>query len=226
MLRRGTLFRSGDLSALGEEGRRRIAALGVRALVDLRSAAERRARPYDWHEPLRISCWEDPAERSSASLAMLMATAEATAGDVAGAMRKIYRALPFSHAKSYAALFRLIARGEVPLIFNCAAGKDRTGVAAALLLWRIGVPRTPIVEDYLKTNARIEQLVQIMVRDRGWDGSSPKAQAMLRAESDYLDEMFVAVETRCGSIEAYVGEVLGISDEEVDAIERVLLGRA
>ena len=58
-----------------------------------------------------------------------------------------YRDMPYEQAESYREVFRCIADGGVPLILHCSAGKDRTGIAAALLL--LGVPRNQVIETYL-----------------------------------------------------------------------------
>jgi hypothetical protein len=71
----------------------------------------------------------------------------ARSGMIAG-----YREVPYQLAPAYRALFGYLKAGAVPLVFNCAAGKDRAGTAAALLLTALGVPREIVVEDYLLTN--------------------------------------------------------------------------
>ena len=60
--------------------------------------------------------------------------------------------MPFGNP-AYRALFGAIRAGQTPILFHCTAGKDRTGVAAALILKALGVSREDIVEDYLLTNA-------------------------------------------------------------------------
>ena len=63
-----------------------------------------------------------------------------------------YARMPFGNP-AYRALFGAIRAGQTPILFHCTAGKDRTGVAAALILKALGVSREDIVEDYLLTNA-------------------------------------------------------------------------
>lgn len=57
------------------------------------------------------------------------------------AMIQGYRRLPFEQVPAHRELFRRLAAGDVPLVFNCSAGKDRAGTAAALILSALGVLR-------------------------------------------------------------------------------------
>ena len=52
----------------------------------------------------------------------------------------------------YRRMFKQLLADNVPLAFNCSAGKDRTGVAAALILTALGVSRETVIQDYLLSN--------------------------------------------------------------------------
>lgn len=221
-LKPGRLFRSGDLAEVTERCVAELRALEIRAVIDLRSAEERRVRPYTWLPLVDEQPWEDNSQRAAAALANLVRHADADVEDVMEGMRQLYRELPFSHADSYAALFRRAAEGRVPLLFGCAAGKDRTGAGAALLLWSMGVDFDEIFEDYLQSNETFEALRTMATRKYGW-GASPKVDVVLRAESTFLKAMIDEVKARCGGIDSYTEKVLGITAAERVAIERNLL---
>jgi protein-tyrosine phosphatase len=103
------------------------------------------------------------------------------------------------------------------LLFHCTAGKDRTGIAAALLLYALGVPYETIREDYEATN---------YYRARGND-SSIKAmaaranisesvlRAMWSAKGEYLDATFDAIRKKYGSIDSYLTDQLGLDKEKL-----------
>ena len=222
-LRAGLLYRTGDMSSLSEDSVRALSELGIQSVVDLRSRLERKHHPYEWLPGIDANPWGDPAEKSAASITALVASANATAEQVREAMRDLYRELPTSHAESYAELMRRIAEGRVPIIFGCAAGKDRTGVAAALLLWMLGVDRDAIVADYLETNAAKEGLRNFIKHKHGWDVDRPTVQAVLTADVDYLDVLFETIETQFGGIDAYCAQILGLSEADREAIAGVLL---
>ena len=56
-----------------------------------------------------------------------------------------------AHTTKLAEVFRTIAGAEAGVMFNCSAGKDRSGVVSALLLWLYGVRKSDIVYDYMRT---------------------------------------------------------------------------
>ena len=76
------------------------------------------------------------------------------AGDLArDYMTEAYRCYVRDHAAAYRGLMQQLADpANHPLVFHCAAGKDRTGFGAALILMTLGVPEETIFEDYLATN--------------------------------------------------------------------------
>jgi len=67
-------------------------------------------------------------------------------------MMRTYRQMPFDQARGYGHAFARLVRDSTPLLFHCSAGKDRSGVAAALLLDVLGVSREAILRDYLLSN--------------------------------------------------------------------------
>jgi protein-tyrosine phosphatase len=142
-------------------------------------------------------------------------------------MIEVYRNLPFEQAASYRELFLRIAGGRLPLLFHCTAGKDRTGVAAALLLSAIGVPRRTILSDYLFTNEFMTTLVPFLERDSRYGAFLRKWRAvvtpLLRAEPEYIEAMFEAVATRHGGVEAYARDALSLHESVVPAIRTALL---
>ena len=64
---------------------------------------------------------------------------------------RMYERMLFGN-KAYKELFRALEAGETPVLFHCSAGKDRTGVAAMLILLALGASDKTIAEDFEKTN--------------------------------------------------------------------------
>src|SRR5258707_2579469 len=120
-IRRGIIYRSGDLADLTEASSNRMAELGIVARIDFRSIAERKLRPYNWHAPGAIQVWENPSSRHDAAVRDLMEQAEKGTDAAHAAMNAIYRELPIFLASSYGVLFRWLWDGGLPSMAACAA---------------------------------------------------------------------------------------------------------
>ena len=132
----GRLYRSGSMARLTVADYDYLSKLGIRVVCDLRTTEERHAEPNKWQEIAQLSYWTRDYTMSFGELRRLMASDLATAEQAKAAMLGVYQQLPFEQAPSYRELFRRLAGGELPLAFNCSAGKDRAGTAAALTLER------------------------------------------------------------------------------------------
>ncbi|WP_431682862.1 tyrosine-protein phosphatase [Kitasatospora sp. KL5] len=139
-LPRGVLYRSGALDGLLPAGARRLAELGVRTVVDLRSTPEVRDRPDDCrglpvdhcHLPVFTEQrW--PAEQAELYPAMAEQAGPATV----------------------ALVRRLAAPGAGPVLVHCASGKDRTGVVVAVVQTLLGATEQEVTGDFLRSNAAL-----------------------------------------------------------------------
>lgn len=223
----GRLYRSAHFAEASEADVAKLETLGVAAVVDLRRADERAHEPNRWPgETARtIVSDEGPASALPPHLQALLAE-DVTARSVADYMRRTYRDFP--HAPRYVALYRawfahLIA-GEGAGVIHCAAGKDRTGLGCALTLIALGVSEEDVYADYELTNAVLnldERLPRIQARMEERLGRSFSAEAlrpMLGVDVDYLREALDEIETRDGSVFAYLERELGVGARERDLL--------
>jgi protein-tyrosine phosphatase len=221
------LFRSGTMSPLSAADTDRLHALEIKAICDLRTNAERERHPTLWCEGTKTALWHRDHERSSGVIASLLNRAALTESDTRAIIEEAYRTMAFEQAPSYRALFLMIAAGQVPLVFNCSAGKDRTGIIAALILSLIGVPRQAVLEDYLLSNANVARLRTHLESDPRYGpfimSAGDAALPLLRAEASYLAVMFDSIEQRHGSVEGYLRNALELPKETLPAIRKVLL---
>lgn len=150
----------------------------------------------------------------------------ATPAAMRDAMIRVYQAIPADHAPSYRVMFDRLLGGLVPLLFNCAAGKDRTGVGAALILHALDVPRETIVEDYLLTNRHADFSRYLTGRSNAMVSLPLRAPEVIAplfaADADYLAAMFETVDRDFGGMDAYLADTLGV-DAAVRAELRALL---
>lgn len=152
----GAFYRSPALANIKTPAdRARFEELGVRTVFDFRSEKERTlapdpAFPGVVNIPASAMLAEDGSEMDF-DLEKLLRSEDGIRMLTEG-VHESYARMPFGNP-AYRALFGAIRAGQTPILFHCTAGKDRTGVAAALILKALGVSREDIVEDYLLTNA-------------------------------------------------------------------------
>lgn len=221
----GMLYRSGLMSFVEGAGRDRLAALGIAAICDLRTSGERQYRPTRWHEGLAepVHFWSRDYAHTNADLSTAIRTANDPSATRA-MMVNLYRDLAYDHAESFRALFALLLEGKVPLLVNCSAGKDRTGTAVTLVLSALGVPRDTILDDYLlTTRTDLSGLLKLTERAAHRSTSEAALAPLLAAEPDYLDALFTAIDTRSGSMHAYLSDQLGVGAAERDRLRMLLV---
>jgi len=226
-VRWGMLYRSGSLARFTPADLDQLKAFGITGLCDLRTKAERTAEPYPWHADMGLSYWSRDYDIGFGELRSILASGLSTGQAAKDGMIAGYRRLPFEQAPAYRELFRRLAAGELPLIFNCSAGKDRTGAAAALILSALGVPRATIVEDYALTDQLLD--LGTVFRSRASSASLVAAHppevidAIVGCDPAYIQAALHAVGAGDGPPETYLREVLGVSAQKLEQIRANLL---
>ena len=233
-LKRGLLWRSGQHHGATDGDLARIASLGLADVFDLRSSKERETHPCrrpegfgaaiyhsddPMHSPaLRIGASPDDDEKHAAPH-VAGAAKRRSAEETREGMRRNYGHIAFR--PELIAMIRrqlgIIADARGPSLVNCMAGKDRTGIAVAMIQAALGVHRDDIVADYVLTNtagdveARIRAGAEtIMAMSRGLD--EEVVRVVMGVEPEYLESAFAMVAEKHGSLDGYLRDVLGLDD--------------
>lgn len=232
-IRPGRLLRSAALSRATDADLQRFAGLECAVVVDLRRPAERERepsrRPEDW-AGLVIENDEGDEEGEPPHIRALR-DGGLSIQAVDDYLHTYYANAPWEprHIDLFSRYFDVLARGYAPVLIHCAAGKDRTGILAALTHQALGVSKEDTVADYLLTNdaARIEERtpeVQARLSEAfGFDMTAEAVRAFLGVKADYLQTAFDTIEARHGSINAYLENVLQVTPERREKIADRLL---
>jgi protein-tyrosine phosphatase len=230
-VRRGLLYRSTDLGKLSDADMPAVAALGLRAVYDLRTEAERTA------EPDRVPAGADhvvldvladvPGAGPAQLLAVLSdpaaAAAELGAGRGAAIMAQAYGEIIGlgSALRGYRRLFADLAQERNrPALFHCTTGKDRTGWASAAMLMLMGVSDDDVMTEYLLTNDQLLPALQPVFDRFASAGGDPELlRSVLGVEPGYLEAALDEMRGRYGTIAGYFTDGLGL-DAEVQAALR------
>ena len=120
------------------------------------------------------------------------------------------------HKKKYQDFINLIAFGDIPLVFHCFAGKDRTGFGSLLYLGILGVKKEIIVEDYLLTN---KFYMGPIVNEDWRDTTSETLRPLFEARVNYIDAAFTEIFNKYNTIEDFVITELNIESQTIDLIK-------
>lgn len=131
----------------------------------------------------------------------------------------LYRQIVEAHAVQLGQLYHAIAEGEAPLIIHCTAGKDRTGLAIAVLLELAGAARELVVWDYEQTNRHLKRdlidLGTMLGAGASWGVTALAAECrdlLLGVDRAYLLGALQDLDTRFGSVEGFARDRLAMSD--------------
>ncbi|MCC6716589.1 MAG: tyrosine-protein phosphatase [Acetobacteraceae bacterium] len=217
-VRRGQVFRSAALHALTPGDTAALGELGVRHIVDFRGDAERARWPTRPAEAVTIHALTITPITGTA-MRELMNDPASTAEDVARVMRLAYGSYINDWHHRYRAMFDLLVNDvPAPLLFHCTAGKDRTGVAAMLILAALGVEEEVIRHDYLATNRLWRRDAAVVA------GLPPQvADTLLSVQNSFLDAAFEAIQTGHGGTDAYLRDRIGLDDARRGALRARLV---
>ena len=148
---------------------------------------------------------------------------------------EIHEALPQQGRAQYAALLRELAEPDAgTVVFHCSHGVHRTGTAAAIVLWTLGVPWETIRDDYLQSNVtratevqqRLEALRLKAAGTRGIDPAGvdmTNVRAFYLLEGAYIDATRDRILADYGSIDGYLRDGLGLDEATIEALRSRLL---
>ena len=224
-VRWGQFYRSGSLGSLTVAGQQRLASLHPASIVDLRTTDERGRDRNNWLAMAGLGYWSRDYDMSVGDMAAMFARPEnRTAPAVRAMMAQAYRRIAVEQAPGYRVLFARLVEGGGPVVVNCTAGKDRTGIAAALVLTALGVPYATVRGDFLLSNgapgmAGLQSALSGPLQGLPADAIAP----LLGVEGEYLDNAFDQLRRDYGSIDAFLAQELGVGPSERAVLRRRLL---
>lgn len=224
-IKENILLRTGHLEKASEEDIRRLEALGLAHIIDLRDEREVREHPdrpvagaEHHHIPALGDLHDIFAKRPD--------DPTLTPAELHRDFTTIYRVLALSpHSQdAFEEFFRVLLRSEgKPVLWHCTQGKDRTGIAAILLLMALGFEEDAAIEEYLLTNIHANGKIDAFI-------ASGRAQEKL----DFVKELELVfednarywlhcVQVEYGNVQNYLELVLGLGPDEIETLEKYYL---
>lgn len=234
-VRRGVLFRSDALNNLTAADFEKLGQLGIRTICDLRRERESAKAPTAWEDKrariLQMPLFSD----SGPSFAeKMIALGDRIDEDV---IRRFtfgtYLTLLTTEQahQYYRQLFTLIASDDgIPVLIHCSGGKDRTGLACALIQWFLGVSREDIVADYMYSQSLYGDRVQAaaappqMLELKGFGDLDPEVlKLIMGVQPEYMRGVFDWLDENRLTPESFVTATLGMDGSVLPRIRHNLL---
>ncbi|WP_116366557.1 tyrosine-protein phosphatase [Parahaliea mediterranea] len=218
----GLLYRSGFLSHLPQQKQAQLESLGIQHICDLRSTAERQEKPdpdLNWQSI--EGCASNASEASMASFAAAIQTLQ-QGGDVdwEQLITQGYSAMPTQYAEPLKALYAsLLENPGEPALFHCTAGKDRTGVAAALLLLMLGVDEQTVIDDYTMSEIAL-QFQGDSIKSKAYPRELLEQPALRATNASYIQATLDSIRAQYGTLERYYDEVLGLDEAKIALLRK------
>jgi protein-tyrosine phosphatase len=191
----GLLYRAGELSAMTAGDKELLEDRKIRTIVDFRSNSERKASPDAEIATVRKNIALPIDAGNLMDMVFTFDGAEAE-------MKKLYAAMPAEAIPRYRVLFELLSDpSNTPLLYHCTAGKDRTGLASALILYALGADKETIYKDYLESTRLLRERLAALME------SQPHIVPYMTVQESYLKIAWAEIEKH-GGFEMYIRKEL------------------
>ena len=226
----GKLYRSGVLTNLTEADYHYLENRDIATVVDFRSTEERASEPTNWRagEVDHLTWNYEMMADWEAEFGKVLRTPGFTRQDLVGLMDRGYVGLVQQQTPHYKAMFERLIESDDALLFHCSAGKDRTGIGAALILTALGVDRDTIEQDYLLTNEVIKNTKHDLM-ELPEDATDKQKQmyaffaqlppevrdVLAGVEASWLESAFAEMEREYGSVDGYIQQALDVDAQEL-----------
>ena len=230
-VRWGQIWRGVPTARLSSEAdRARLDALGLRLILDLRSTEEAHKEPDYVPDGARLVqicglCTEEGQEVcfSPADIERMVQTVP----EGMSIPEMMYSRMLFGN-KAFRELFRALEAGETPVLFHCTAGKDRTGVAAMLILLALGATDETICADFAQTNVCRRQEIDRLLAQHAEEIARDPEKKMLYLGAAGVDPAaapFVlrTIREKCGSAQDYLEQEYGLTPARLMRLRRMYL---
>ena len=222
------LFRSANHARATDDDQGRLAHFDLGAIVDLRRPSERRKQPSrrpKGFDGVVIESEHDDGQE--APHMTFLKTSDLTEESGRKFMTDTYARMVLdpAHIDLFRRYFAVLADQERAVLIHCAAGKDRTGVLAALTHSLMGVHPDDLLEDYLLTNTAVDlerrapAIARQLSEMSGRTASHAAVVAFIGVEAAFLKAAYDAIRTEFGSLDAYFERALGVGPDQRARIE-------
>jgi protein-tyrosine phosphatase len=216
----GKIFRSGDISNMGDIDLQRLSKLGIRTIIDLRSVAEADSLPITY--PL-ANIVHIPVDEGMEDLIGQIEAGQMFKGDVSVFMQDAY--LRFTgDTLAWAKVLHILTKADsYPVLLTDVEGKDCVGFLSALLLLACRVPEAKVLRDYMDTNNHIN-IARYRPMAETLDSNAQEAlTSAISVNELFLSQAISKIMKDYGGINAYLQKEGKLSGKQERKLRRLLL---
>ena len=232
-VKKGLLYRSSALYFFDEKELEPVQALGLRMILDFRAESGARKRPDPSLDGVeyynKCAGFQNMIEdlNSPAGLASLLFDEDQKGNTIEVLVSSYMASLAFTN-DSYRFMFDSLLSGMAPLLFHCSNGKDRTGIAAMLILLALGVPEEAAKADYLQSNvSRREEIEALMEKYNIRTDRVNNPSSFLTMVGGVLpqsaDMMMSEILEKYGTYENYMAKEYDFDEEKITRLRDMYL---
>ncbi|MCI0494201.1 tyrosine-protein phosphatase [candidate division KSB1 bacterium] len=235
-IKQGLLYRSASLERESDDDLKKLSALGIQTIIDLRTYKEKQKNPDRSpenshlkfiHIPIKVKMHNESGFLWQL-LSLLFGKARKT--NYHEAMKEIYREYITDFRSQFSEIIKLTSESRnLPLLIHCVGGKDRTGFACSLIHLMLDIPVDLVMQDYLQTNDyshEIKDEIQKRLKKFSFFGISiAKFLPLFEARKEYLEAAFGQIKNDFGAVDDYVREGLNFSGEARQRLKDLLLDK-
>ncbi|MFF2910587.1 tyrosine-protein phosphatase [Paenibacillus sp. NPDC057934] len=241
-VKQGLFFRSDELFALSEQDMKDFQGLNIRTIIDYRSEYEVQKKPdpvFPQVNQLHVQAI------TSGSMSMMNMPEQTENKDqqehfIIGLLKsgffkqyrsdtmmlELYRNLAINNP-AYKRLMDLIQlEDNLGLLQHCTAGKDRTGVGAALIFMALGVSEADIMEDYLLTNETMKEVNEQILHQLSGHANAEdlnNIEQMLGIKEEYMEAVFESIKGKYGDYDSYLAVEFDLTPSKREALQKLCL---
>jgi protein-tyrosine phosphatase len=225
--RTGVLVRSDNLASLTPAGRQAMIDYGITTVIDLRAESEIKGSPGPPFSAFQTTTPASPPEPQTGSAIPAYMNLPLVDDEIAFVLNEAptmpdrYKVMIDRRQTALGTIFNAIAKADGPVLFHCFAGKDRTGLVAALMLSLAGVEPDAIGADYAETDS------QLATRYAEWlaRAAPERVEEMrdeLRCPPDWMLSTLQHVEEKWGGVDSYL-EAAGVAPLDIERLTAKLI---
>ncbi len=234
-LRPGHIFRSGHLSDMTSVCGTEMFARDIETVIDFRSPKEKVRHPVRWPDSWIPDYIAVPIGGNAAAwvkeLYDKLSTSDFPAKELRDQFILAFETIPIENAEGLKEFFNALIdnhKGNA-VLFHCTAGKDRTGIAGALLMKALGISDEQIMEDFLLTNRAVNieaataEIASWISKKAGREIKPADVLPLAGVEEAFLEAAYRSIDKHYGNLENYFEQALGLTPERRKKLQDLYL---